>query len=259
MTMARITSLMPGHSPPQLTMPQRTLPGSKKVSRRGPATSSDGGSIPCSVHRFNSPVVPGYSTWSSSVTKRTPSIGEGNRQGPSRSMVKSGGESGMCLDGRHRRAGRSEVVRGLLDAVRHRRLRERHVGARVVGFLVANVAVDAQHAVVTLEEVPGDRAGEGVLHIRVDVHLHDAVIQRLVNVAQFRTRAAVEHEVEAGRLAERLDYRILAILQDRRSQLDGSRFVHAVDIAERGGEQVSSALDCIETAGDFQRVLGSGV
>src|SRR6185436_163052 len=42
--MPRTTLLMPGHSPPQVTMPQPTVRGSKKILLRGPA-SSEAGSV----------------------------------------------------------------------------------------------------------------------------------------------------------------------------------------------------------------------
>ncbi|MBA7680714.1 hypothetical protein ES703_89035 [subsurface metagenome] len=40
--MVRITSLRPGHNPPQVTMPQFSFLGSKKILRRAPALSNIG-------------------------------------------------------------------------------------------------------------------------------------------------------------------------------------------------------------------------
>ena len=45
-TSARITSLRPGHSPPQVTIPTRVFDGSKKILRRGPPASNPGSSRP---------------------------------------------------------------------------------------------------------------------------------------------------------------------------------------------------------------------
>ena len=44
MTRPRMTSLRPGHSPPQVTMPTRVFEGSKKICRRGPPGSKPGSS-----------------------------------------------------------------------------------------------------------------------------------------------------------------------------------------------------------------------
>ena len=150
---------------------------------------------------------------------------------------------------------RRSLAGGLLDARGHRRFGERHVGARIVGFLVADLAVHPEHAVVVLEAMVGDRAREGVLHVGVDVHLHHAVVQRLVDVAQLRSGSAVEDQVESRRFAERGDDGLLAVLQDRRFQLDLARFVHAVHVAERGREQIARAWHCLQPPRDLQRVL----
>ena len=57
----------------------------------------------------------------------------------------------------------------------------------IIGFLVADFAVHFQHAVVVLEHLPGDRACECVLHVGIDIHFHDAVIERLVDLLLRRT------------------------------------------------------------------------
>jgi len=41
--------------------------------------------------------------------------------------------------------------------------------------------------VVVLEHLPGDRACECVLHVVIDIHFHDAVIERLVDLLLRRT------------------------------------------------------------------------
>ena len=75
-----------------------------------------------------------------------------------------------------RGAGAAEGLAGLDDARGHGRLGLLAPGARVVLLLVADLAVDLEHAVVVGEHVVGDRAGEGVLRVGVDVHLDDAVV-----------------------------------------------------------------------------------
>ena len=81
-------------------------------------------------------------------------------------------------------AGRAQVLGGLHDAGGHAGLGRLAVRARVVDLLVADLALDLEHAVVVLEHVVHDRAGERVLGVGVDVHLHDAVVQRLVDLRE---------------------------------------------------------------------------
>src|SRR5690625_1845817 len=69
----------------------------------------------------------------------------------------------------HLGAGRAQLLAGLDDASGHAGLGQLAPGAGVVGLLVADVAVDLQHAVVVLEHVLDDGAGEGVLGVGVDV------------------------------------------------------------------------------------------
>ncbi len=90
-------------------------------------------------------------------------------------------------------------------------------GARVVHLLVADLAVDLQHAVVVAEHVVGDRAGEGVLGVGVDVHLDDAVVEGLADLLEQRAGAAVEDQVERLVLAVLRADRVLDVLEDRRA------------------------------------------
>ena len=69
---------------------------------------------------------------------------------------------------------------------------------RVVHFLVADRAIHFQDAPIVAEHVVGDGTGIGILHVRVDVHLDDAVGQRLADVLQGGAATPVEHQVERG-------------------------------------------------------------
>jgi hypothetical protein len=42
---------------------------------------------------------------------------------------------------------------------------------------VCTPIIHLEDAVIVLEKVAGDRAGKGILHVRIDFHLHYAVIQ----------------------------------------------------------------------------------
>ena len=69
----------------------------------------------------------------------------------------------------------------------------------VVGLFVSHLAVHFQHSVVMRVHVVGDGPGKGILGVGVDVHLDHAVVDGLVDIIQFRTRAAVKHQVKPGR------------------------------------------------------------
>ena len=88
------------------------------------------------------------------------------------------------------------MLAGLDDAGGHAGLGLLAPGARVVLLLVADLAVDLEHAVVVGEHVAGDRAGEGVLGVGVDVHLDDAEVDRRGDLLGGRAGPAVEDEVE---------------------------------------------------------------
>ncbi len=136
-------------------------------------------------------------------------------------------------------------------------------GARVVGLLVADLAVDLQHAVVVGEHVRGDRPGEGVLGVGVDVHLHDAEVDGGADLLGRRAGAAVEHQVERPRprpsSPSLSTTACCAVLQDLRAQLDVARLVDAVHVAERQRGQVATVLAGAECLDGRERVLGRRV
>src|SRR5689334_22695012 len=122
--------------------------------------------------------------------------------------------------------GGAQCLAGLDDAGGHAGLRRLAPRARVVGLLVADLAVDLQHTVVVAEHVRGDRPGEGVLGVGVDVHLHDAVVDRRADVLGGRARSTVEDQVERARalaLAELLRGSLLGGLEDLGTQLHVAR------------------------------------
>ena len=127
----------------------------------------------------------------------------------------------------------AQVLAGLDDAGGHAGLGGLAPGARVVGLLVADLAVDLQHAVVVLEHVVDDRAGEGVLGVGVDVHLHDAVVDapRGSPTAASRSRRG-----RRGRTACSLPYFAPTAswisLRISGRELDVARLVDAVHVAE---------------------------
>src|SRR5262245_33726084 len=106
------------------------------------------------------------------------------------------GGTGIGRSGRHAGTGRPQVLARAYDPLGHALLGGLAPGARVVRLLVADVAIHLQDAVVVAEHVTRDRPGERILRIGVDVHLHNAVVERLPDLREQRPRAAMKHEVE---------------------------------------------------------------
>lgn len=65
----------------------------------------------------------------------------------------------------------------MLKAGRERFFGFFEVAARVVGFFVADFAIDFENAFDVFADVSDDGAGEGVLGVGVDVHFDDAVVE----------------------------------------------------------------------------------
>src|SRR5918999_1886595 len=156
-------------------------------------------------------------------------------------------------------AGALQALAGLDDAGRHRRLGRLAIGPRVVLLFVADVAVDLEHAVEVAEHVLGDRPGEGVLRVGVDVHLDHAVRQGLADLIARRAGPAVEDQVERALLAVLGANRVLDLLEHGGPQLDVPWLVDAVHVAERRGEDVAALFAEPDGLGGGQRVPGGGV
>lgn len=165
-----------------------------------------------------------------------------------------GGWSDLVEDGF---AVRAEVLDGLDHAGGDAFLGFFEVGAGVVGFFVADFAVDFEDAVVVFHDVVDDGAGEGVLGIGVDVHFDDAVVEGFADFFDGGAGAAVEDEVELGVGAVFGDDGVLAFFEDVGAEFDGAGFVGSVDVAEGGGEHV--AADATEGFVNGEHVLRGGV
>src|SRR6202042_1846233 len=77
-----------------------------------------------------------------------------------------------------------QVLAGPDHARGHARLAGPAPGAGVVLLLVADLAVDLQHAVVIAEHVVRDRPGERVLGVGIHVHLDHAIRDGLADLFQ---------------------------------------------------------------------------
>lgn len=110
-------------------------------------------------------------------------------------------EAGLCWNFRSRLgfvdrvSGGAELVASLLHAVAKRLLGFLEVAAWVVALLVSDFAVDLKHAFDVLSHVSHDGTGERVLRVGIDVHLHDAVVERLLEVIGRSSGTTVEDEV----------------------------------------------------------------
>ena len=130
--------------------------------------------------------------------------------------------------------------------------------ARVVRALVADPAVDGQHAVVVGEHVPGRGAREGVLRLGVEVDLDDAVGDRRPPARSGDEPLTRGRRSGSARPGERAPARP-GPRRGSPAAADVARCVDAVDVAERRGEQVAPALAGAERLGDPQQILGRRV
>src|SRR5262249_22520279 len=135
-----------------------------------------------------------------------------------------------------------QVLAGLGHPRGHARFGRLAVRARVVRLLVADVAVHLEYAVVVAEHMTRDRAGERVLRVGVDVHLHHTVGERLADLAPRGPRPAVEDQVERLLRAVLGPDCVLDLLEYAGPELHVTRLVYAVHVAERRGEDVPAML-----------------
>src|SRR5208337_3787649 len=67
----------------------------------------------------------------------------------------------------------------------------------------------------------------------------------------------MEHEVKTRLFPVLFHYRLLAVPEDRRLELNVAGFVNAVDIAECRGKEIPRALDGIQLPGNLKGILRS--
>src|SRR6188472_1158010 len=158
-----------------------------------------------------------------------------------------------------RRTGRTQVLAGLDHALAHARLRQLAPRPWVVRLLAPYVTVDLQHTVVVAEHVPGDRSGERVLGVGVDVHLDDAVVDRGPDLLQSRAGSAVEDQIERSLLADLGADLVLDVLQHLGTELDRARLVHPMHVAEGQSGDVAALLTRTKHLDGPQSILNSGV
>ncbi len=128
--------------------------------------------------------------------------------------------------------------------------------------------------------MPGNRTGERVLRVRVDVHLDDAVADRLRDVGRGRTGTAVKHQRERLALRQirqracgdmlRIDAVqasvmrgvpdfLLDVVQQTRTQLHDARLVCAMHVAERERGHVAATLAQSQSLRDAHAVSRGGI
>ena len=104
-----------------------------------------------------------------------------------------------------------------------------------------------------------DGAGEGVLGVGVDVHLHDSVADRLGDLFGARSRSAVEDEVEGRVLADFGADLLLDLAEEFGAELHIAGLVHAVDVSEGESREVAALLAGAQGTGGGQSVFDGGV
>ncbi|MFT7173037.1 MAG: hypothetical protein ACI9NQ_001257 [Paracoccaceae bacterium] len=151
----------------------------------------------------------------------------------------------------------AELVARLLHAVAEGLLGFLEVAAWVVALLVSDFAVDFEHALDVFAHVRDDGAGECILRVSVNVHLHDAVVESFLEVIAGGAGSAVEDEVHFSFRSIFVGDDFLAITEDGGLELHGTGLVGAVDVSESGGEH--EAADGIEGLVDLHHIFRRGV
>src|SRR5699024_10771653 len=136
------------------------------------------------------------------------------------------------------------------------------VRAWVIDLLVADFAVNLEHAVVVCKHVACNWVGERVLGVGINVHLDDAVAQRFFDLFLLRAGATVEDEVEgvrASRQTKLLLGNLLTHVQNFWAQLHVAWLVYAVDVAESRCQQVASVLAGSQRVDSLSKVFFGGI
>ncbi len=92
-----------------------------------------------------------------------------------------------------------------------------------------------------------DGAGESILGVGINIHLHHSVVERLAEFLNGRARATVENEIHLGFRAVFVRHGLLTLAKDRRLEFHRTRLVGPVDVAEGSGEE--------ETTNRLQRLI----
>jgi len=161
------------------------------------------------------------------------------------------------LFSKDRLTGGAELVTGLLHAIAETLLASLEIRAWVVGFLVADFAVDFKHPFDVLADVGDDGAGEGVLGVGIDVHFDDTIVERFLEVVGGGAGTTVEDEVHFRACAVLVHDGFLAVLEDGWLEFHRARLVGAVNVSEGGCED--EATDRLKCFVDFNHVLRGGI
>jgi len=148
----------------------------------------------------------------------------------------------------------AKIFSSLDKASRHADFRLFQVGARIVDLLVANLAIDFKHTFDVFTEVGDDRAGESVLGVGINVHLDDAVLQSLADIAEFGTGAPVENEIHQSSFTVFVSHSLLSITKDGWLELNRPWLVGTMNIAKSGGKEkaanwLKGFVTCIMSSG----------
>src|SRR4051812_4166926 len=146
-------------------------------------------------------------------------------------------------------SGRSELLARLPDPLRHRCLCGAAPCSRIEAALVADPAVDPEHTFPVVEHVTGQRPGERVLVVCVDVYLHHPKRDRIGELLGARPAAAVEYVLEAS-AGIRGRERLLARSENLGAENHVAWGVGPVHVAECRRDQVSAALADTQSVGD---------
>mmetsp|Transcript_7250 Transcript_7250/g.14044 ORF Transcript_7250/g.14044 Transcript_7250/m.14044 type:complete len:238 (-) Transcript_7250:651-1364(-) len=130
----------------------------------------------------------------------------------------------------------------------------------LVGLVLAVGVADLRLEVIAVLRLEGaDAVPEGPLGVGVDVHLDDASLDRVLDVLDRRPRPTVEDKAAGQRAlgqAELLRDVLLAVVEDLGLEIHVAGGVHAVHVAEGGGDGEGAVLDLGELLVRVPDLLG---
>jgi hypothetical protein len=148
----------------------------------------------------------------------------------------------------------SRVIARLCHPLRHSGLGLRSPGARVVRALVTKPRLGGQHPVAVGDHVPRGPAGERVLRLRVEIDLHDTVVDCRSQLLRRRPARSVEDILEPRPRVSPLE-RPLAVREDLGAQLYVPGSVDAVHVPKGRRQQVAPACAGPQRAGNPEKVI----
>ena len=101
------------------------------------------------------------------------------------------------------------------------------------------------------------RAGESILSIRINIHLHDTILESLVYFLKLGTGTTMKNKIKRSTFSKCFDNCGLASLQNCRRQFNIAGFIDSMNISESCRQQETSHRT--DFPGSHHHIFRSGV